>query len=75
LIYVNQEYREDRLGHLNLLNLKRLVTPVKTMREYQYPLNIKACDEVHEQGGHRILGAFCSMAGIGGPAGGCFKES
>ena len=51
-IYVNQEYREDRLGHLNLLNLKKLVEPVKPIREYQYPLNIRACDETHAQGGH-----------------------
>jgi len=67
LIYVNQEYREDRLGHLNLLNLKRLVTPVKTMREYQYPLNIKACDEVHEQGGHVSWAHFAAWPGLEGP--------
>ena len=67
LIYVNQEYREDRLGHLNLLNLKKLVEPVKTMREYQYPLNIKACDEVHAQGGHVSWAHFAAWPGLEGP--------
>ena len=67
LIYVNQEYREDRLGHLNLLNLKKLVEPVKTMREYQYPLNIKACDEVHAQGGHVSWSHFAAWPGLEGP--------
>jgi hypothetical protein len=67
LIYVNQEYREDRLGHMNLLNLKKLIEPVKTMREYQYPLNIKACDETHAQGGHVSWAHFAAWPGLEGP--------
>jgi hypothetical protein len=31
LIYVNQEFRNDHLGHMCLLNLKKLVELVKTM--------------------------------------------
>ncbi len=67
IIYINQEYREDRLGHVNLLNLKKLIEPVKTMREYQYPLNSKACDETHAQGGHVSWAHFASWPGLEGP--------
>ena len=52
IVYLNQEYRQDQLGHVNLLNLKKLIEPVKPIREYQYPLNIKAMDQAHAQGGH-----------------------
>jgi hypothetical protein len=67
VIYVNQEYREDRLGHVNLLNLKKLIEPVKTGREYQYPLNIKALDQAHAQGGHVSWAHFAAWPGLEGP--------
>jgi len=67
LIYVNQEYREDELGHMNLLNLKKLIEPVKTMRKFQYPLNIQACDEAHAQGGHVSWAHFAAWPGLEGP--------
>jgi hypothetical protein len=67
LVYVNQEYREDQLGHLILLNLKKLVEPVKQMRPYQYPLNMKACDETHAQGGHVSWAHFAAWPGLEGP--------
>ncbi|MEP7110267.1 MAG: CehA/McbA family metallohydrolase [Ferruginibacter sp.] len=67
LIYVSQEFREDQLGHMNLLNLKKLVEPVKTMRAYQYPLNMQACDEAHAQGGHVSWAHFAAWPGLEGP--------
>ena len=67
VVYVNQEYREDRLGHVNLLNLKKLIEPVKTMRPYQYPLNMQAADETHAQGGHVSWAHFASWPGLEGP--------
>lgn len=67
LIYVNQEYREDELGHMNLLNLKKLIEPVKTMRKFQYPLNIQACDETHAQGGHVSWAHFAAWPGLEAP--------
>ena len=67
IVYVNQEYREDRLGHVNLLNLKRLIEPVKTMRKYQYPLNMQAADSTHAQGGHVSWAHFASWPGLEGP--------
>lgn len=67
IVYVNQEYREDRLGHLNLLNLKKLIEPVTKMRPYQYPLNMKAADETHAQGGHVSWAHFASWPGLEGP--------
>ena len=67
IVYVNQEYREDRLGHVNLLNLKKLIEPVKTMRPYQYPLNMQAADSTHAQGGHVSWAHFASWPGLEGP--------
>ena len=67
LIYVNQEFREDQLGHMILLNLKKLVEPVTTMREYQYPLNMQACDETHAQGGYVSWAHFAAWPGLEGP--------
>jgi hypothetical protein len=60
-------YREDQLGHLILLNLKKLIEPVKPMRAYQYPLNIKACDETHALGGHVSWAHFAAWPGLEGP--------
>lgn len=67
IVYINQEYREDRLGHINLLNLKKLVRPVKPIRQYQYPLNIDAMDETHAQGGHVSWAHFAAWPGLEGP--------
>jgi hypothetical protein len=74
IVYINQEYREDRLGHVNLLNLKRLIQPVKQMREHQYPLNIAASDEVHAQGGHVSWAHFAAWPGLEGPLGLVLKK-
>jgi hypothetical protein len=67
LVYINQEYREDRLGHVNLLNLKKLIEPVKTGRNFQYPLNIKGIDEARVQGGHVSWAHFAAWPGLEGP--------
>ena len=74
IIYVNQEYREDRLGHMIFLNLKKLIEPVKPMREYQYPLNLKGCDETHAQGGHVSWAHFAAWPGLEGPFGIVMKK-
>ncbi len=66
-VYVNQEFREDRLGHVNLLNLKKLIEPVKTMREFQYPLNVKGLDEARKQGGYVSWAHFAAWPGVEGP--------
>lgn len=67
LVYVNQEYREDRLGHVNLLNLKKLIEPVKTARGFQYPLNIRGLDEARAQGAHVSWAHFAAWPGLEGP--------
>lgn len=67
LVYVNQEYREDRLGHVNLLNLKKLIEPVKEMRKFQYPLNAKGLDEARAQGGYVTWAHFAAWPGLEGP--------
>jgi hypothetical protein len=67
LVYVGQEYREGRLGHMNLLGLKELIEPVKPIRQFQYPLNSQACDRAHEQGGHVSWAHFAAWPGLEGP--------
>ncbi len=67
LIYYNQEYRENRLGHVNLLNLSELIQPAKQQRQHQYPLNIGALDQAHEQGGHVSWAHFAAWPGLEGP--------
>lgn len=67
LIYVNQEFRNDHLGHLCLLNLKRLIEPVKTMQPYEYPLHLRACDEARAQGGYVSWAHFPSWPGVENP--------
>ncbi len=74
ILYINQEYREARLGHVNLLNLKSLIQPVKPQREHQYPLNITASDEVHAQGGHVSWAHFAAWPGLEGPLGLVLKK-
>src|SRR5579863_1006288 len=67
LIYVNQEFRNDHLGHMCLLNLKKLVEPVKTMLPYEYPLHLRACDETRAQGGYVSWAHFPSWPGVESP--------
>jgi hypothetical protein len=67
LIYVNQEFRNDHLGHLCLLNLKRLIEPVKTMQPYDYPLHLRACDETRAQGGYVSWAHFSSSPDLESP--------
>jgi len=67
LIYVNQEFRNDQLGHLCLLNLKKLVEPVKSMQPFHYPLQLRACDEAHARGGYVSWAHFPSWPGVEGP--------
>ena len=64
LIYVNQEFRNDELGHLCLLNLKKLVEPVKTMQHYHHPLHLHVYDEVHGQGGYVSWAHFPSWPAV-----------
>jgi hypothetical protein len=67
IVYLNQEYRQDRLGHINLLNLKKLIEPAKTMMKFEYPLNIKAMDQAHAQGGHVSWAHFAAWPALEGP--------
>jgi hypothetical protein len=67
LIYVNQEFRNNHLGHMCLLNLKRLVEPVKTMQAYEYPLHLRVCAETHAQGGYVSWAHFPSWPGVESP--------
>ena len=67
LIYVNQEFRNNHLGHMCLLNLKRLVEPVKTMQPHDYPLHLRVCDETHAQGGYVSWAHFPSWPGVESP--------
>jgi hypothetical protein len=67
LIYVNQEFRNNHLGHMCLLNLKRLIEPVKTMQPYDYPLHLRACDETRAQGGYVSWAHFPSWPGVESP--------
>lgn len=67
LIYVNQEFRNDHLGHMCLLNLKRLIEPVKTMQPHDYPLYLRACDETRAQGGYVSWAHFPSWPGVESP--------
>jgi len=67
LIYVNQEFRNDHLGHMCLLNLKRLIEPVKTMQPHEHPLHLRVCDETHAQGGYVSWAHFPSWPGVESP--------
>ncbi len=67
LVYVNQEFRNHELGHLCLLNLKRLVEPIKTVQPFHYPLHLQVCDEVHAQGGYVSWAHFPSWPGVENP--------
>lgn len=67
LIYVSQEFRHDQLGHLCVLNLKKLIEPVKPIRTDAYPLHLGVYDEAHAQGGHVSWAHFPSWPGVEGP--------
>ena len=64
IVYLNQEYRQNELGHVNLLNLKKLIEPVKPVSTYQYPLIIKAMDNTHAQGGHVSWAHFAAYPAL-----------
>lgn len=75
LLYYGQEFREDRLGHINLLNLKtHLIEPVIPKRAHQYPLNMYAGTETHKQGGHISWAHFAAWPGLEGPLGIVMKK-
>ena len=67
LIYVNQEFRNHHLGHMCLLNLKKLIDPVKPAHPYQHPLHLDVCDRVHAQGGYVSWAHFPSWPGAESP--------
>ncbi len=70
IVFLGQEYREDQLGHVNLLNLREgLVQPAREKRAHQYPLNLSASDFVHNQGGHISWAHFAAWPGLEGPLG------
>ena len=75
LLFLGQEYRENLLGHVNLLNLKQeLIQPARSMRTHQYPLNLAASDRVREQGGHISWAHFAAWPGLEGPLGVVLKK-
>lgn len=67
LIYVSQEFRHNHLGHMCVLNLKKLIEPVRTMQAEHYPLHMRACDEAHAQGGYVAWAHFPSWPGLESP--------
>jgi len=68
IVYYGQEFREDRLGHINLLNLKEsLVPPAVEMRDHQYPLNTYKSEEIRKNGGHISWAHFAAWPGLEGP--------
>lgn len=64
LVYVTQEFRNHELGHLCLLNLKKLIQPVKTAQAEHYPLHLGVCDQAHAQGGYVSWAHFPSWPGV-----------
>jgi hypothetical protein len=66
-IYVSQEFRHDHLGHMCVLDLKKLVQPVKPMQKEHYPLHLSACDSAHAQGGYVTWAHFPSWPGVESP--------
>jgi len=64
LIYVSQEFRNHQLGHLVLLNLKKLIQPVKRVQPYHYPLHLDVCDQTRQQGGYVSWAHFLSWPGV-----------
>ena len=75
LLFYGQEYRENRLGHVDLLNLReRLIEPAKEMRKHQYPLNLDASEKIRKQGGHISWAHFAAWPGLEGPLGIVLKK-
>lgn len=66
-VYVSQEFRHDHLGHMCVLDLKKLVQPVKPMQKEHYPLHLSACDNAHAQGGYVTWAHFPSWPGVESP--------
>jgi hypothetical protein len=64
LIYVSQEYRNHQLGHMCLLNLKKLIEPVETVQPHHFPLHLDVCDRTHAQGGYVAWAHFPSWPGV-----------
>jgi TolB protein len=57
ILYWNEEFRSTIWGHMTLLNLQRLVTPIftgfkNTTHPHDHPTNADIADHTHEQGGH-----------------------
>lgn len=70
IIFLGQEYREDKLGHINLLNLtKHLIEPASEIRRHQYPLNSEVSEPVRKQNGHISWAHFAAWPGLEGPLG------
>lgn len=67
LIYVTQEFRHDQLGHLCVLNLKKLIEPVKPIQTDAWPLHLRIYDEIHAQGGYVSWAHFPSWPGVESP--------
>ncbi len=66
-VYVSQEFRHDHLGHMCVLDLKKLVEPVKPMQKEHYPLHLSACDKAHAHGGYVTWAHFPSWPGVESP--------
>jgi hypothetical protein len=66
-IYVSQEFRHDHLGHICMLDLKKLIEPVKTMQKQHYPLHLSACDNARGQGAYVTWAHFPSWPGVESP--------
>ena len=66
-VYVSQEFRHDHLGHMCVLDLKKLVEPVKPMQKEHYPLHLSACDRAHAHGGYVTWAHFPSWPGVESP--------
>jgi len=50
-----------------VLDLKKLIQPVKPMRKEHYPLHLSACDNAHGQGGYVTWAHFPSWPGVESP--------
>ncbi len=74
IVYVSQEFRNDQLGHMCVLNLKKLIQPVKTLRHEHYPLLIDACEEARAQGGYVAWAHFPSLPGVENPLDVAFEK-
>jgi hypothetical protein len=57
ILYWNEEFRSTIWGHMTLLNLQHLVSPIytgfaRTTHPYDVPTNADIADHTHEEGGH-----------------------